>query len=166
MPVQNPSPDNVLTTILFNSPANDGGSTSASPGASGPIDGADGIKAIQDATHVEAVVAAMRKHAEIAELQHEACKTLLRNNTGNEDFRAKAGNAGAVEAVVAAMQGHREHAELQRAACMMLICTNTGNADNSAKAGTAGAIDAVVVAMQGHIEHAELQLAACRCCFS
>ena len=114
--MQSPSLYNNLTTLLSDSPANDSGSASASPGASGATE-ADGLKAIQDATHVEVVVAAMRKHAEDAELQQKACMTLQSMNTGNEDFEAKAGNAGAIDAVVAAMQGHREHVELQRAAC-------------------------------------------------
>jgi hypothetical protein len=52
MPVQSPSLDNKLATLLYNSPANDSGSASASPGATE----ADGLKAIQDATNIEALV--------------------------------------------------------------------------------------------------------------
>jgi|AntAceMinimDraft_1070359.scaffolds.fasta_scaffold48931_1 hypothetical protein len=90
MPVQSPSLDNKLATLLYNSPANDSGSASASPGASG-------LKAIQDATNVEALVAAMRtKHAETVELQQKACNKLSLMTIDNADNRAKAGNAGAV----------------------------------------------------------------------
>jgi|AntAceMinimDraft_5_1070358.scaffolds.fasta_scaffold13562_4 hypothetical protein len=69
---------------------------------------ADGLRAIQDATNVEALVAAMRTHREDAELQHWACHTLGYMAQGNADNRAKASNVGAVEAVVAAMSTHIE----------------------------------------------------------
>jgi hypothetical protein len=110
-----------------------------------------GRKAIQDATTVEALVAAMRtKHAEIAELQMMACLKLRSMVTDNADNRAKAGNAGAVKAAVVAMRGHAGSVGLQRAALTMPSCMITENADNKAKAGNAGAVEAVVAAMRTH----------------
>jgi|AntAceMinimDraft_5_1070358.scaffolds.fasta_scaffold04998_1 hypothetical protein len=119
----------MLATLLNNFPVNDSRSASASPEASG----ADSLKAIQDATNVEALVAAMRtKYAETAELHYKACLALGGMVKSNEDNRVKAGNPGAVEAVVAAMRTHREDEALQQAVCDTLIHVNTDKADNRA----------------------------------
>lgn len=89
----------------------------------GAIATTEGLEAIEDATGVEEVLAAMREYPESAEVQEEGCKSLFNMTYGDAKNRTRAVNAGAVEAVVATMHRHEGSAEVQewaeRALCNM-----------------------------------------------
>ena len=95
---------------------------------------------------LEAVVAAMQAHRQVAGVQEQACRAL--SNVCDGDDAAglarsqRAADAGAIEAVVDAMQAHAQVAGVQVVGCGALanVCCGT---DAAALARTQRAADAV-----------------------
>eukprot|EP00740_Mantoniella_antarctica_P017766 CAMPEP_0181377558 /NCGR_PEP_ID=MMETSP1106-20121128/17959_1 /TAXON_ID=81844 /ORGANISM="Mantoniella antarctica, Strain SL-175" /LENGTH=117 /DNA_ID=CAMNT_0023496297 /DNA_START=516 /DNA_END=867 /DNA_ORIENTATION=+ len=97
-----PKPPNKLATLLYNSPANDSGSASASPGASGAR-----VRWSQGYPRCDKRLGSCGSNAQARGDRRpttEGVHSLSRMTTDNAANRAKAGNAGAVEAVVVAMR--------------------------------------------------------------
>ena len=103
---------------------------------------------IVDAGGAEAVVTAMRQHADVADVQEEACVALGSMLTNNARNQTRIGDAGGIEALVAAMQRHADTIRVQKWACIALATLFNVNAANETRICAAGGIEAVVAAIQ------------------
>jgi hypothetical protein len=107
------------------------------------------------------VVAAMKAHASVGDLQRKACDALSNIATLNRTCQAAAGAAGGIEASVAALRAHAVDASMQKAGCDALgnICAHMPG--HQAKAVAAGGIEAIIQALRRHAADAEVQRAGC-----
>ena len=107
------------------------------------------------------VLAAMRAHPDMAEVQVEGCMALI-NVCHDTDAPKRAVKAGVFEAVVAMMQVHLQVADVQRLGCMLLcrVCGPVANPAARARmrlATEAGGRRVAVAAIQAHPGHEEVQ---------
>jgi hypothetical protein len=81
---------------------------------------ADNTALIGSSGGVVAVLAAMRSHIAVAEVQEEGCNALLNLAFDNAVNTALIGSSGGVPAVLSAMQGFIDVVEVQEQACRSL----------------------------------------------
>ena len=126
--------------------------------------------AAEEAGVIEAVVAVLQAHPQVACVQLAACE-LIHNicfgsdEAGHSLVRSEAGlaraeraaEAGAIEAVVAAMRAHPHEAAVQEIGCVTLIELCGGTSHLAQRAIDAGGRTVVVAAMQAHPDDAEVQ---------
>eukprot|EP00964_Phaeocystis_antarctica_P005101 scaffold2788_cov69-Phaeocystis_antarctica.AAC.6 len=128
-------------------------------------------QAAVEAGVIEATVAALQAHPQVAcvqlaacELMHNICfgsdeegHSLVRLETGLARAE-RAAEAGAIEAVVAAMRVHPHVAAVQEIGCIALIelCGGTSPLAHRQRAIDAGGRTVVVAAMQAHPDDAEV----------
>jgi hypothetical protein len=115
---------------------------------------------------IEAVVAAMRAHADSARLQVIACMVLCAHvcptcvlGAPCEVNILRARNAGALEAAVAALRRHTDR-KVQISVCSLLQILPYSSEESRTIAASAGAIEAVVEAMRVHPKSGQMQLHA------
>ena len=122
-----------------------------------------------EAGGIEAVVAAMRAHALVAEVQEEGATVLCNMCYGRDAAglaRAqRAVEAGALEAVVAAIWACPHEPEVAVVCCGLLhnVCYGTDAAGLARlrRAAEAGALEAVLAAMRAHPEVVDVQAEGC-----
>ena len=122
-----------------------------------------------EAGGIEAVVAAMRAHALVTEVQEEGATVLCNMCYGRDAAglaRAqRAVEAGAVEAVVAAIWAFLHTPEVAVVCCGLLhnVCYGTDAAGLARlrRAAEAGALEAVLAAMRAHPEVVDVQAEGC-----
>lgn len=119
-----------------------------------------GIMVTDGAAAVNAVVAALRRHAATA-VQVQGCAALGALTASHTRNCVKAGAAGAIEAVAVALRALPANAQLQKLGCRALGNMAFDDASNRLKAGSAGALEAAVAAMVAHTGDADVQTAAC-----
>ena len=126
-------------------------------------------QAAAEAGAIEAVVAAMQTHSQVAGVQVPGCR-ILRNVCFGSDAAGlarshQAAEAGALEAVLAAMRAHPQMADVQVEGCSALV--NVRNASDAAglarshRAAEAGALEVLVAAMRAHSQAADVQVVGC-----
>ena len=126
-------------------------------------------QAAAEAGAIEAVVAAMQTHSQVAGVQVPGCR-ILRNVCFGSDAAGlarshRAAEAGALEAVLAAMRAHPQVADVQVEGCSALV--NVRNASDAAglarshRAAEAGALEVLVAAMRAHSQAADVQVVGC-----
>ena len=122
-----------------------------------------------EAGGLEAVVAAMRAHSQVTEVQEEGATVLCNMCYGRDAAglaRAqRAVEAGALEVVVAAMWSCLRVPEVAVVCCGLLhnVCYGTDAAGLARlqSAADAGALEAVLAAMRAHPEAADVQVEGC-----
>jgi hypothetical protein len=117
---------------------------------------------VANAGGIEAVVAAMRAHADSAELQTDACTVL------DIIFRQPSGctrgvDAGAPAALLAALTAHPRAAELHAVACvaLMTLLTNAGTAATAAAINEHGLAEVLLRMVAAADEEAAAHSAVC-----
>jgi hypothetical protein len=111
---------------------------------------------------LRAIVVALRRRRDHAELQWSGCHLLENLAAVDEgDNRLQAGAAGAIDIVVLAMRVHLADAVLQNAGCQALACIIANTAENRVIGGAAGAISAALAAMRAHAADAGVQEHGC-----
>jgi hypothetical protein len=108
----------------------------------------------------KALVAAMRSHASVANLQAEACHA-LRNLSRGSEGRAAALAAGGAEAVVGALRAHPSVAAVQEMGCKAVVNLAFKNAECKAALLAVGGAEAVVGALRAHPGVAAVQVIGC-----
>jgi hypothetical protein len=109
----------------------------------------------------KALVAAMRSHAAVANLQAEGCRAVMVLSRGGCPEAVLA--AGAAEAVVGALRAHAGVAAVQEAGCRAAInLAVTYGAEGTAMVLAAGGAEAAVGALRAHAGVAAVQEAGCR----
>ena len=122
-----------------------------------------------EAGGLEAVVAAMQAHSQVAAVQEEGFTALCNMCYGHDAAglarSQRAVDAGALEVVVAAMWAHLHLADLQVVGCGLLhnVCYGTDAAGLARlqSAADAGALEVVLAAMRAHPDMAEVQVEGC-----
>lgn len=100
---------------------------------------------------VEAVVAAMTRHAGNVKLQEKPCNALAEMTCHDAANQSRAMDVDAFQVIVAAMGGHVVgSAAVQAAACSSLCCVGLDNPEIRVRAGDVGAVEAVVETMTRH----------------
>ena len=128
-----------------------------------------GAQAAGDAGALEAVVAAMRAHSDVADVQVAGCIALCAVSNGDDAAglarKQRAVEAGAIEEVVAALRVHPQVALVQETGCGALgnVCWGEDAAALSRhqRAAAAGAIEEIVAAMRAHAQVVEVQERGC-----
>jgi hypothetical protein len=108
----------------------------------------------------KALVAAMRSHAAVANLQAEGCRAVMVLCRGDEGKAAMLA-AGGAEAVVGALRAHVGVAAVQEAGCAA-VCNLAGSDEGKAALVAAGGAEAVVGALRAHPGVAVVQMEGCR----
>ena len=87
---------------------------------------------------LEAVVASLRAHVQVSDVQHLGCMALITVCEGDDAAgrarKQRASAAGALEVVVEAMQAHPQEAEVQADGCEALLCVCGRGASAAARA--------------------------------
>jgi hypothetical protein len=107
----------------------------------------------------KALVAAMRSHAAVANLQAEGCRAVMVLCRGDEGKAAMLA-AGGAEAVVGALQAHVGVAAVQEGGCRA-VCNLAGSDESEAAVLAAGGAEAVVGALRAHGGVAAVQEEGC-----
>ena len=118
-----------------------------------------------DAGELEALVAVMWAHPQVAKVQECGCGVLASVCSGSNAAalarRQRAAGAGALEAAVAAMQAHPQVAGLQEHGCRtlatMCIGTDATGLARKQRAAELGGRGAAAAALQAHPGDAEVQ---------
>jgi hypothetical protein len=113
---------------------------------------------------IDAVLSAMERHAEDAQLQHTGCLAVfVWGRSCYRQARSLLGQKGAVARLLDAMQRHAQHKGVQQAGCAAL-CNLAFNCDGTPIAEQLveqKAVSAVVAAMRAFADSAEVQEWAC-----
>lgn len=126
-------------------------------------------QAAAEAGAIEAVVAAMQMHSQMACVQVPGCR-ILRNVCFGSDAAGlarshRAAEAGALEAVLAAMRAHPQVADVQVEGCSALVsvrnASDAAGLARSHRAAEAGALEVLVAAMRAHSQAADVQVVGC-----
>ena len=103
---------------------------------------------------IEAVVAAMKAHAGVVNIQDYGCGALFAIALADEN-QPKVAAAGCIEAVVAAMKAHAGIVNIQEYGCGALFAI-VDAAENKPKVAAAGGIEVVVAAVMTHASSAQV----------
>jgi sulfur transfer complex TusBCD TusB component (DsrH family) len=123
---------------------------------------AKGLRAVESATGIGALVATMHEFVESRVVLESACLAVQdMNNECDGEHKARVGNAGVIEALTVAMKRHTKSVKLQLLGCSILRNLTRSNDENKARAQDAGAVEAVVAAMRTHAMQAKVQEVAC-----
>jgi phosphoribosylformylglycinamidine (FGAM) synthase-like amidotransferase family enzyme len=110
---------------------------------------------------VQAVVAAMRTHADVAAVQQMGCHALT-NLSCDDANRTLIGSCNGVQAIVAAMRTHADVAAVQEWGCGALTNLSARHAANQTLIGSCNGVQAIVAAMRAHADVAVVQEWGCR----
>ena len=120
----------------------------------------DGKTAMMELGAAQAVLIAMRRHRDHADVQEVGCTALGNLGNNNAENQVKLMELEAAQAILEAMRRHRDHADVQEKGCFALWNLAT-NPKNEVKLMELEAAQAFLEAMKGHRDHAAVQQFSC-----